>query len=176
MNSYQHITDRNEFIEKFRQDQGLPMMSRNETSNTLSKSRIIYEPSIREVNDGRWDYLYSLEKLKQAKLNEQRRIKKMQVLQKENLECTFSPKVNRDKSIKNFTNRNLPRSYNFDLNGISNLLSNEREQKPHIGLNLLDRQQQWAYKKNMHIENIKNEQVVKDIQECIFKPKLVFIF
>jgi hypothetical protein len=170
MNSYNHITDRNEFIEKFRHDQGLTSLSRNETCKTLNRSRIVSEPSVKEYSEGRWDYLYSLERLKRAKLSELRRAKEVFIRSKEKMDCTFSPKVNRPQTTKNV------RDQNYDKIGIRQLLNINQKKTAKTKANILDRQEQWNYKRNMHIENIKNEQAVKEIKECIFKPKLVFIY
>lgn len=170
MNSYHHITDRNEFIEKFRQDQGLPTMSRNETSKTFNRSRIISEPSVKDFSEGRWDYLYSLEKLKQSKLNEKRRSMINNILQQEKKECTFKPTLNRAKSQKKIPNNIV----NYNINGISKFISDKNQNKAKLTGGLIQRQQQWNLKRNINIENLKNQQNLNETQECIFKPTLVF--
>ena len=52
--------------------------------------------------EGRWDYLYKLEKLKRIKLDEKRRMKDMNEYKRDVDECTFSPKLNSSKMIRKY--------------------------------------------------------------------------
>ena len=174
MNSYQHITDRSEFIQKFRQDQGLqPSLQRNKSTDKLNKSRVNSSNNLsmsKSSLEGRWEYLFQLEKLKRTKLDEQRKLKDQQLFQKDLNECTFSPKLNTNKSVSLLSPKSLSSLGYSNGNRVPSTSDSMMAQSPD---SLLGRQQQWNYKKNMRIENIKQTQMQNDNKECIFKPKLV---
>jgi hypothetical protein len=202
MNSYQSITNRDEFIQKFRQDQGLEpktpknsmiplsgysnkyatnQMHRVQSSEKINRSRAQVNFSSNNLSycrtsnpEGRWEYLHQLEKLKRTKLDQQRKLKDHELYMKDVNECTFSPKLNTNKSMSLLSPKPLssigyssgtrmPNSPNSSSLNAINMTSDT----------LLIRQQQWNYKKNMRIENIKQSQILNDNKECIFKPKLV---
>ena len=87
-------TDRNEFLEKFREKQGLSI--NNSQTLDLSKSKI---SSVGE-GDGRWEFLYQLDKIKQVKLEKLRRQKEEMEYEKDYKECTFTPKLNNYSSLQ----------------------------------------------------------------------------
>jgi hypothetical protein len=77
--------DRNDFIEKFRNQQN---NSRIGTDRTKSKEK--------EVGlNARWDYLYQLSKVQQVKKKQKVELKKKENSFNDLRECTFSPKVNK---------------------------------------------------------------------------------
>jgi hypothetical protein len=86
-------TNRNEFLEKFREKQAVSFNNYNSNSQSqtldLSKSKI----SVGE-SDGRWEFLYQLDKIKKVKLEKLRRQKEENEYEKDFKECTFSPKLN----------------------------------------------------------------------------------
>jgi len=84
-------TDRNEFLEKFQKQQGLSV--NNSKIFDSSKSRI----STVSEGEGRWEYLYQLEKIKKIKLQKLRLQKEENQLEKDYQECTFTPKLNKYK-------------------------------------------------------------------------------
>lgn len=190
MFSYQHITNRNEFIQKFREDQGLmPKNSRQSTAENKNKQKSdsgVNQSGLNQKgNEGRWEYLHKLEKLKRMKLEEQRKVKEKELFENDLVQCTFSPKLNTNKSLGNLSSNisqnasriiTRPKTQDksgYNSNGNTNLPTSENVKTAD---NLIDRQKQWEYKKNMRIENIKQSQFVKDTRECIFTPKLVKIF
>jgi hypothetical protein len=120
--------------------------------------------------EGRWEYLFQLEKLKRTKLDEQRKLKDQQLFQKDLNECTFSPKLNTNKSVSLLSPKSLSSLGYSNGNRVPSTSDSMMAQSPD---SLLGRQQQWNYKKNMRIENIKQTQIQNDNKECIFKPKLV---
>ncbi len=194
MYTYQHITNRNEFIQEFRKNQGLdisrntnPKSAKSRKTNNNPKTNI--STSSISNNDGRWNYLHQLEKLRKVKLNEQRNLKEQLSYEKDFQECTFSPKLNKSKrsttnlseglsgiSGGNNNNNNMSNLNNstnkIQLSSNSNIQSyNGKDYDP-----LIERQKMWEYKKNMKIENIKHDQNMRDTEECIFNPVLVRIF
>lgn len=101
-------TDRNEFLEKFQKQQGLSVNNSNIFDSSKSKITTITE------GEGRWEYLYQLEKLKKMKMEKLRLQKEENEFEKEYKECTFTPKLNSYKGnvyqgIANFSasNNNL---------------------------------------------------------------------
>jgi hypothetical protein len=182
MNPYQNITNRDEFIQKFRQDQGLEpktSMTRMKSTDKLNRSRVTHVNSnnvsiCRTINgEGRWEYLHQLEKLKRNKLDQQRKLKDQELFIKDLNECTFTPKLNTNKSMSLLTPKPLS-SIGYSNNGTRMPNSPNSSSLSNLPCdNLLVRQQQWNYKKNMRIENIKQSQILNDNKECIFKPKLV---
>lgn len=98
-------TDRNEFLEKFQKQQGLSVNSSNIFDSSKSKITTVTE------GEGRWEYLYQLEKLKKIKMQKLRLQKEEIEFEKEYKECTFTPKLNKYKGnvyqgLSNFTNNN----------------------------------------------------------------------
>jgi hypothetical protein len=181
-----YYTNRNEFIERFRQEHGLtnntntrqhtiegietpiPRKITNKTSLNNSTVNININVNVNKSQqqlDGRWDYLHKLEKLKRMKLEEQRKLKEQVDFEKDLEKCTFSPKLNTNKSMGNLhrsktqLNTQLPTQENINTQILSG--------------NLLERQQLWAYKKNLKIENIKHHQLNVETKECVFQPKIV---
>jgi hypothetical protein len=195
MYSYHHIRNRDEFIKQFKQDHGIPVLNNNNINKSTilqkSKSRgdlLNKSPSHVKKKDeeGRWDYLYKLEKLKRIKLDEKRRMKDMNEYKRDVDECTFSPKLNSSKMIRiNSGLSNMSNSSN-NLSNISMSIQKSQIMKKNSngnnsislieGGNLIDRHKAWEYKKNMKIENIKQSKFEKDNNECIFSPKLVKFF
>ena len=138
--------DRHEFIEKFKKDQKLDQ-SRNTSERAKSNSK--------EVNlNSRWDYLYQLGKVKQSKKKQLIELKEKENMNIETRECTFSPKVNKnvDQAV-----------YKFNTEGNKSISNN----------NIIDRQAMWNQKKTTKIEQIKNQQINKEYEECIFRPRIV---
>jgi hypothetical protein len=173
----QTYTDRNEFIEEFRKQQGLPNNEKKSQKKGSSKSS---NTVITQGNqkDGRWEYLYQLEKLKRIKLTEQRKMKEQGLYEKDLTECTFTPKLNTNKSTKYLhsgqsvgalsnVSSNLPSMTNYNSN--SNL---HQDGSVQYGT-LLERQAMWSHKRHIKLENIKQTQLSKDNQECNFRPKIV---
>lgn len=158
MNLY---TNREEFIEKFREQQGLPRLTKLSSKNRKPR---------RDPNEeGRWDQLYKLEQLKREKLDNLRLQKERETIEKETNECTFSPRLNKLKSSANLNNsHNISKSNNSVCDVNSNFYRNLNIQGT-----LLERQEEWSSKKSIKIENIKQNQIVKETEECKFKPKLV---
>lgn len=144
--------EREEFIQNFRQKHGL---SRVSSENKLTYSSIA-------GMEGRWEYLHQLEKLKRSKLEKQRNRKEQEKYEKDLVECTFNPKLNKVKNYQ-ILNTNLAGNHIQSNYNIHNYADS----------NLLDRQQSWASKKNLKIEKLKQSQFEKNNEECYFKPKLV---
>lgn len=124
-----------EFIERFQIEHN--QIPNNQISN--------------QKETGRWSYLHNLNRVKQMKLEEQR--KKQKEKEEENLtaECTFSPKLNKSVST---TARNIE--------GISS----------EIESTILQRQEIWNQRKDNHIKNIRAAQKKKESEECHFKPEI----
>lgn len=151
----QLYTNRNEFIEKFREQQGLTPLP------DFNSSR--FDTQIKQQIEGRWEYLHKLEKLKRIKLEEKRKEKTQKEYEKEFNECTFNPKIN------NFTPKlNSHKSF-------VNSQSKSIEQTNLDSSNLLGRQEIWNQKKNMKIETIKQSQTNDELKECHFKPLIVYL-
>jgi hypothetical protein len=110
-------TDRNEFLEKFQKQHGLSVNNSNIFDSSKSKITTVTE------GEGRWDYLYQLEKLKKIKLKKLMLQKEEIDYEKEYKECTFTPKLNSYKGnvyqgLSNFTiNNNLS---NANMSTMSN--------------------------------------------------------
>lgn len=83
-------TDRNEFLEKFREQQGLSFNFNTSQNYDINKSKI----SNLSEGEGRWEYLYQLEQLKKIKLEKLRKQKEEIEYEKDFKECTFMPKLN----------------------------------------------------------------------------------
>lgn len=185
-------SNRDAFLEKFREQQGLSFISSNTNQNEINKSKI---SNISE-GDGRWEYLYQLEKLKKIKIEEIRKQNQRDNLQKEYKECTFTPKLNKNRgsSYKNIisTANNSLLNLNNSKNTLQNSIVNTEGNNPNAGLNednlyinynlqgdIHQRQKIWNSKKNSKIEEMKIKSNEKEIEECFFKPKIVkniFIF
>jgi hypothetical protein len=183
-----NYTNRNEFLEKFKQDHGIntnksklnhkttnnKKNSYSNNSNTNNNSNILKKSGM----DGRWDYLYQLEKLKQSKLEEKRKLKENELFEKDLTECTFSPKLNKFKNLQyNFNSNSMIKSTSFQEkeNSKNSLPTDENINSKIYSGNLLERQQWWEYKKKLKIENIRHNENTKNVKDCIFKPKLVKI-
>jgi hypothetical protein len=148
--------DREEFLENFRNQQGMPRLTTEAKSTKTTKSQ-----------SGRWDFLYQLEKLKRAKLQEQINKKQQELFEKEISECTFSPKLNKSVSIGYINTSPCPGSHNTTQNYV--LATSGSSSR------LIDRQKDWGNKKNIKLESIKQQEFIKQNQECIFKPRIVKI-
>lgn len=221
MFSYQNITNRNEFIQKFREDQGLSKNSRvntvgsesaiaspikkgrnvNASGNVSNSHSLIYlqgahsrlntsSGKIKQQNEGRWDYLHKLEKLKRMKLDEQRRRKEEELFEQDLQQCTFSPKLNTNKSTGNLRGRSQKSGGIAGLSSIGNTnlhtpdnyysyASNSPKyiDSPHkkneSSPTIAERQKQWIYKRDVKLDKIKQNKIINENKECIFTPKLV---
>jgi len=188
-------SNRNEFLEKFKQDRlknenDNPYMINKRTGsknhkaaiaeNKIKNSEFLSNKNNNLKNlgmEGRWDYLYELEKLKRAKLEEKRKIKENELFEKDLTECTFSPKLNKIKNLKDHFNSNskfLSSSYleKENITGLALPTDENLNSKIYSG-NMIERQQWWEYKKKIKIENIRHNENSKNIKECVFRPKLV---
>ncbi len=117
-------TDRNQFLEKFQKQHGLSVSNSNIFDSSKSKITTVSE------GEGRWDYLYQLEKLKKMKLQKLRLQKEEIEFEKEYKECTFTPKLNNYKGnvyqgLANFTNNNTSNA-NLSSNMSTNNLNRSR--------------------------------------------------
>ncbi len=111
-------TDRNEFLEKFQKQQGLSINNSNIFDSSKSKITSVTE------GEGRWEYLYQLEKLKKMKLQKLRLQKEQIAFENENKECTFSPKLSNYKGnvyrgLSDFTKSNANLSSKMSIHSMS---------------------------------------------------------
>jgi hypothetical protein len=188
-------SNRNDFLDKFKQNRArnendnpyiINKKTQNKTSKAaISENKIKNSESLSNRNnnfknlgmEGRWDYLYELEKLKRAKLDEKRKIKENELFEKDLTECTFSPKLNKFRNLKNNFNSNskfLSSSYLEKENNSGMALPTDENLNSKIySGNMIERQQWWEYKKKIKIENIRHNENSKNIKECVFRPKLV---
>jgi len=189
--------NRDEFLEKFKQDHRSEVKNIREkstnklnpnknsslrkSSNAINKTISVDDNSSNLLKvsgiDGRWDYLYRLEKYNKSKLEEKRKIKENELFQKDLRECTFSPKLNKsfnnqNNFISNF-NTVSPDTYQEKDPVEIELPTDEIINSKILSGNMIERQQWWEYRKKLKIENIKHIQNSKDIKECVFQPKLV---
>lgn len=187
-----NYSNRTEFLEKFKQEHGTSMsrskikdrysnnrnnQKNSNTNNTADKNSNYNSNLLKKSGlDGRWDYLYHLEKLKRSKLEEKRKIKENELFEKDLTECTFSPKLNKMKNFKNnFNSNSMIKSTSFQDkdNSINQLYTDDNMNSKIYSGNLLERQQMWEYKKKLKIENIRHHEITKNVKECVFQPKLV---
>jgi hypothetical protein len=135
---------RQEFIEKFK--------SNNTTVNEPSAASIRF--------DGRWDYLHQLNKVKKVRIDKLREVRKREEYEKDMSECTFSPR----------TNKNYANISQGTCNKSTGRLPTLQEL---ANLPLLDRQTSWNVRKSLKLDNIRNDQFMKEYQQCYFNPKIV---
>jgi hypothetical protein len=152
----EYSQNRKEFIEKFKQQ------SQN---NTINESRLSNNNDYKF--DGRWDYLHQLSKVKKTKHEQIRKIVKQDELEKEMKECTFNPRLNKTQFSSNIMHGS--NGEHFDA---SNNINN-KSQHNFSYHSVLERQDNWANKKNIKLETIKNEQFIKEFGQCYFSPKIV---
>jgi hypothetical protein len=188
--------NRNEFLEIFKQDHRSEVKIHNKKStnilnpnknsndrkpsNATNQNDSIHNNSSNLLKvsgiDGRWDYLYRLEKFNQSKLQEKRKLKENELFEKDLRECTFSPKLNKSFNQKNLiSNYKIPSPDSFQEKDPSEIAL-PRDEIINLKIlsgNLIERQQRWEYKKKLKIENIKHNQHIKNIKECVFQPKIV---
>jgi hypothetical protein len=142
----EYSQSRKEFIEKFRQS----------NNNTVNESRISTQPRGDLRIDTRWDYLHQLSKVKKNKFDQLRQTKEKDNLDKEMLECTFNPRLNKSKYVSN-------------IGGLGHKSNTEEN----TNQPLFDRQENWKVKKFTKLEAVKNERFIKEFGQCYFSPKVV---
>lgn len=106
----------------------------------------------------RWDYLYSQSKLQRMKFDGKRQKK---IKEKETeifAECTFAPKINKNKLS------------NKETIGRKDLLTQELENAPD---SYARKQNAWAQKRKEKIETMKKNKTNKEFDECFFTPAIV---
>jgi hypothetical protein len=132
----------------------------------MSNNTSYREPSNDDIRfDGRWDYLYQLNKVKKAKLDNMRKTQKQEEYNKDMSECTFNPKLNKSGYSSNVSYHGVGsrNSRGVNLPTLQDLTN----------MPLLDRQASWGIRKNIKLETIKNEQYMKEYRQCYFNPKIV---
>jgi hypothetical protein len=97
----------------------------------------------------RWDYLFQLSKVQQVRKKQKAELKQKENSLNEINMCTFSPKVNKSQAD----------GYTAESNNLS----------------IIDRHSLWNQKKQTKLEQIKNELVNKEYDECHFRPKIVTV-
>ena len=105
---------------------------------------------------GRWNLLYNHGKLLKKK-TETYRQKELEKRNKEEIdECTFTPKINKNFQFKIYEQENQKTNRNIK--------------------HLLNRQQLFLTNKNSVVEQIRQEEYEKEMEECKFVPKTVKYF
>jgi len=179
---------------------------KNEYENqNISQEKLIVESNIKKLSekDGRWEYLYHLNKLKKIKNHYIKEIVEKDQEEKNNAICTFSPKTNRrTKYLQGYSqlSKNIysnqektgnmsPLSFNYNSQYqkksfhknslIPAAYSKLREVKPSKGIvdcNMFERQKILQETKNEKIQILKSMDVEKEFSECYFKPRIVIKF
>jgi len=153
------LQNRSEFIEQFQREHNY--------SSNRSFSGIGIDVNSNPLKE-RWNYLHDLNKLKLAKLEEQRKIQKLK--DEENLysECTFSPKLNKSYNYGHYSvnTSNMPNNNNnpVQTNNANNNSINYTD--------YLTRQNLFMERKKKNIEDIKKAQNDKNMEQCFFTPEI----
>jgi hypothetical protein len=153
------LQNRSEFIEQFQREHNY--------SSNRSFSGIGIDVNSNPLKE-RWNYLHDLNKLKLAKLEEQRKIQKLK--DEENLysECTFSPKLNKSYNYGHYSvnTSNMPNNNNNpdQTNNANNNSINYTD--------YLTRQNLFMERKKKNIEDIKKAQNDKNMEQCFFTPEI----
>lgn len=140
----------------------------------------------------RWNALYKLSKVKREKLEEERKRIQIEREKEDFKHCTFTPKLNSLYKSKRRNNNNFqlnPDNVDKDKdndNSQSKDKDNDNDQDKTEELkqdlvdlkefNLLDRQEIWMQRKQMKIEQMKEEQANRDMEAVDFTPSLVYYY
>jgi len=170
--------ERLEFIEKFKKDKRIDTLaSYNINPKTKNQSQITSRTN-KIDNSGlsymqtevpkRWDYLHQLDKVRQNKIQSKINKQQEENERKHHYECTFNPVI--------YTRKLAPRSKSTGkiINYISNSsMNNELNSEDLVNCNVNQRTLIHHRKKEVKIENIKQQLLDREIEECFFKPKTV---
>ena len=144
-NEFYQLPNRDEFIDEFEKEKKIS--HKNSLNNSIDNN----------IKIKKWDYLYSLDKIKKDKLKEQ--IEEKRKKDEEDLisECTFTPKINKNN---NFDNSFSLTNYNYSRNNIYN------------NLDFVERNKIWNKIKQNKINNL--SKTINDIRmkECYFLPEI----
>ena len=183
-----NFTDRNLFLENFREKNGL---SRN-TSYNFEKNKS------KKLNlsqgEGRWELLYQVDKLNKIKLEESRKKIQKEEIEKDLKECTFSPKLNKNRgnsylsfantSAYTLTNNNITTNSKYRMESYGNITNPKLFGSRNIlhseySNNFADihqRQKNWNTKKNFKLLFLKEKSREKELEQCFYKPKIVNLY
>lgn len=148
------IQTRSDFINRFNLEHNLT--NRNMNSGNETK--------------GRWEYLHDLNKLRHARLEEQRKIQKKKEEEEMFSECTFTPQLNRSVNYGTIPYHMPQTSNRLDSLTNKSALNGNNNICPDSTYDLLGRQEAWKQKKNNKINTLREAQSSKEIQECNFTP------
>jgi hypothetical protein len=171
--------ERLDFIEKFKKEYTYSNNNNKRNSNTnnkvnqsKTKSSIKYNhtSNYSENIDKRWDYLHSLYKVKQRKIESVRNFIKSEIETKEKSECTFTP-IFFSKIYSKRSNSTEKLRVNYNLTDFNS--HNNKSQDNIMECNVNQRTIIHNRKKEIKSENIKQQLLNKELEECFFKPKLV---
>ena len=164
------------------------LLKESDTSKTKDKIIIDLNP-----NEGRWEYLYKLNKLKQIKNHYVSEICTKEDIKKELSECTFSPKINKrvlghkytyvsrcnspsvNSNLSNINQKRLLSPTNSNSYTYKHKNKNEQEnnKKSLSDYGILERQLITQNSKTAKVEYLKSLQDEKETEECNFQPKIV---
>lgn len=171
--------ERLDFIEKFKKEYTYSNNNNKRNSNTNNKVNQNKTKSSMKYNhtsnyseniDKRWDYLHNLYKVKQRKIESVRNFIKSEIETKEKSECTFTP-IFFSKIYSKRSNSTEKLRINYNLTDFNN--HNNKSQDNIIECNVNQRTIIHNRKKEIKSENIKQQLLNKELEECFFKPKIV---
>lgn len=182
--------ERSEFIEKFKKEHKIDTLqiSRSRENNsqaslqTNSRQNMNQSMNISKGNsqirmlknkestgNNRWDYLHQLEKVRQAKITSKKMKQKEEMDLKIQDECPFRPifysQKSKSKNKYEATRSNIPTT--------TNMSKEESAKDDFISCDVNQRTLMWTRKKEVKAENIKQQIIEKEVEECFFRPKIV---
>lgn len=174
----------------------------------VSQEKSIVESNLKKLSekDGRWEYLYQLNKLKKIKNYYIKEIVQKDQKDREKAQCTFSPKTNKvskinegySQSSKNVysnidrSNNISPLSLNYNSNAKRKIsmpinpkidlppayqrLEEIKPFKEIVNCDMFERQKMLDQTKQEKIQVLKSMEFEKEFSECFFKPRIVIQF
>lgn len=169
--------ERLEFIEKFKKDKRIDTLASytinpkmKNISQISSRTNKVENNSLSYMQTDvpkRWDYLHQLDKVRQNKIQSKIQKQNEENERKHHNECTFNPVI--------YTKKTAARSKSTGkiINYMNSSNINELNSDDLVNCNVNQRTLIHHRKKEVKIENIKQQLLDREVEECFFKPKTV---